>query len=1003
MNIRTDNRAPAAPALALTEPAARGDEAADLAAAQARILALEAALAAATASGNAAFERLSMAVSASGMIGVWDGDMVNGVVYTDDNLARIYGLDAAQGIAGQPSRYHFQSVHPEDRPAMAAKFDALLVEGTVFENEHRIIRPDGVQRWVLARGGLSRTETGAPLRLTGVSIDITERKEEEARQAFLLALQDRLRDLSDPDAILHAAAEALGQHLGANRIGFGRVDEDGRHIAVICGYARDAEPIDGVFAIEAFGRENFKRLRAGETVVHDDVLATGDDMRETWERIKTRAHVSVPMTRDGVYRGTLFVSFLAPHAWTPAEIGLIEAVAARLWEAAERARAEQTLRDAEERTRIALAAGGLGTWEIDLANGQTRRSARHDEIFGYATAPVDWSIDIFLDHVMPADREWVAARLREAVAGPNGLHAEFRILAADGMEKWVYVRAQLVADGGRPARLMGIIADISARKADEARLVASEKMFRSFAQAMPHHVWSAGPDGEIDWYNDRVYEYSGLTPEVLLGPHGWRHVVHPDDVPKVWTNRGGMPAGNWLEIQYRLRRADGEYRWFDRKAVPVRDEDGRLLWWLGTATDIHDQKTGAEALAALNASLEAQIEQRTAELMAAEAALRQSQKMEAVGQLTGGIAHDFNNMLQGIAGSLELMERRVAQGRTAEAEKFLGTARDGISRAAALTHQLLAFSRRQALTAKRVDFARLIDGIAGLIQQTAGPAIAFERRIPVGCWPVRCDPNQLENAILNLAINARDAMPAGGLLTVTAEHAVLDAAAVKGLGAEPGAYLRISVIDNGAGMSDDVLEHAFEPFFTTKPAGQGTGLGLSQVYGFARQSNGILRLESAVGVGTSVHIYLPRDLENVEGAGEITVSAGTSVGSEAGAAKILVVEDEEEIRNFAAEVLRELGHEVVTAAAGADALVALRGANGDFALLVADVGLPGGLNGRQLADAARELRAGLPVLLITGYAGGALGQSLPTGMQLLKKPFSWQQLAEATAAALSED
>jgi CheY-like chemotaxis protein len=381
--------------------------------------------------------------------------------------------------------------------------------------------------------------------------------------------------------------------------------------------------------------------------------------------------------------------------------------------------------------------------------------------------------------------------------------------------------------------------------------------------------------------------------------------------------------------------------------------------------------------------------------------------MEAVGQLTGGIAHDFNNMLQGIAGSLELMERRVAQGRAREAETFLAAARDGISRAAALTHQLLAFSRRQALAAKRVDVAALVGGISGLIAQTAGPAIAFERRFPEACWAVRCDPNQLENAILNLAINARDAMPAGGVLTVAAEHALLDEAAVKGLGAEPGAYVRISVIDSGVGMSADVLEHAFEPFFTTKPAGQGTGLGLSQVYGFARQSNGILRLESKPGAGTAVHVFLPRDESDAVGAipafAGMTRAAGLEVEIEKGAARILVVEDEEEIRNFAAEVLRELGHEVVTAAAGADALRALRGARGrDFGLLVADVGLPGGLNGRQLADAARELQAGLPVLLITGYAGGALGQSLPAGMQLLKKPFSWQQLAEATAAALSD-
>jgi PAS domain S-box-containing protein len=834
---------------------------------------------------DTAFERLSRALTASGLIGVWDGNMVNGVVYADENFARIYGIDAGQAVAGQPSRYHFQFVHPDDRPAMAEKFDALLASGEAFSSEHRIIRPDGVQRWVLARGRMSRTESGAPLRFTGVSIDITERKAEEARQAFLLALQDELRALSDPDEILRAAAGALGRHLGANRIGYGRVLGEGGQVSVTCAYTCGAAVVEGVFALDAFGAENFARLSAGETVVHDDVLAGGGG-REMWERIGTRAHVSVPMRRDGVYRGTLFVSFVEPHAWSGEEIGLIEAVAGRLWEAAERARAERTVKAAE-----------------------------------------------------------------------------------------------------------------AARQADEARLVASEKMFRSFAQAMPHHIWSAGPDGVIDWFNDRVFEYSGLTPAELLGAAGWRLAVHPDDVALVAANRAAMAAGGALEMEYRLRRADGVYRWFARRAVPVRDADGRLLWWLGTATDIHEQKSGAEALAALNASLEAQIEQRTAELMAAEAALRQSQKMEAVGQLTGGIAHDFNNMLQGIAGSLELMERRVKQGRQPEAETFLAAARDGIARAAALTHQLLAFSRRQALASKRVELPALLDGIAGLIQQTAGPAIEFVRRVPADCWAVRCDPNQLENAILNLAINARDAMAAGGRLTVAAEHAWLDEAAVKGFSAAAGAYVRISVIDTGAGMSAEVMEHAFEPFFTTKPAGQGTGLGLSQVYGFARQSNGILRLESVPGQGTSVHMFLPRDVSDA--AGTAASPDGPRLVKGKAAAKILLVEDETEIRDFAAEVLREIGYVVETAADGASGLAVLRGEAGrDAGLLIADVGLPGGLNGLQLANAAREVVAGLPVLLITGYAGGAVGQNVPAWMRVLKKPFSWQQLAEAVGAAV---
>jgi PAS domain S-box-containing protein len=574
-----------------------------------------------------------------------------------------------------------------------------------------------------------------------------------------LQVQDALRTLNDPDEIMRAAAGTLGRYLQANRIGFGWVDEIGGVFRVLCAYADGAPAVNGEFPLNVFGATHHARLRRGETVIYDDVLAEAGGAPEVWKKLGTRAHISVPMLRDGELRGTLFGSYMAPHAWTPEEVALIEAVAARMWDAAERGRAEAELRDSETRTRIAMAAGGLGTWELNIATGATIRSPRHDAIFGYETKREDWSTEIFLSHVVPDHRASVAAGLAQAMETGEDWQTEFRFIRVDGAERWINVRAKaLLGPGGKPARLMGVIADITERKQAEARLLESEKLFRSFAQAMPHHVWTSQPGGEIDWYNDRVTEYSGLPMDVLLGANGWHHVVHPDDVQRVRDNRKEMAHGQPFDVEYQLRRADGMYRWFIRRAVPIHDEDGRIVRWLGTATDIHDQKMNEAALAALNASLEAQIRDRTAELMAAEAALRQSQKMEAVGQLTGGIAHDFNNMLQGIAGALELMERRIGQGRAAEAARYVTAARDGVTRAAALTHQLLAFSRRQALSPKQVDLNELIAGISGLIQQTAGPAITVEKSLDHGSLTVVCDPNQLENAILNLAINARDAM-----------------------------------------------------------------------------------------------------------------------------------------------------------------------------------------------------------------------------------------------------
>jgi len=371
--------------------------------------------------------------------------------------------------------------------------------------------------------------------------------------------------------------------------------------------------------------------------------------------------------------------------------------------------------------------------------------------------------------------------------------------------------------------------------------------------------------------------------------------------------------------------------------------------------------------------------------------------MEAIGQLTGGIAHDFNNMLQGISSAIQLMDRRIMAGRAEEAARYVAAAQSGIERAAALTHRLLAFSRRQALAPRRVDVADLVRGLASMFHQTAGPAIGMVLHLAEPCWAVECDPNQLENALLNLVINARDAMPTGGTITVESAQHVFGPGQP---GAPPGDYVRLSVCDTGIGMPPDILAHAFEPFFTTKPAGQGTGLGLSQVYGFASQSRGTVRLESTPGAGTSVHLYLPRHL--CEHALPAPSPAPANPIGAARGAMVLLVEDDPRIRDFLAEALADLGFRVTLAETGPAGLEALRAAAAGVDLLIADVGLPGGLNGRQLADAARELVPLLPVLLITGYAGDALAAALPNGIRLLTKPFTLATLVDRLNAIFSE-
>ena len=445
----------------------------------------------------------------------------------------------------------------------------------------------------------------------------------------------------------------------------------------------------------------------------------------------------------------------------------------------------------------------------------------------------------------------------------------------------------------------------------------------------------------------------------------------------------------------------------------IDDEAGRVSGIFVAGNDVTERTRAETALRYANGTLEARVAERTAELIQVadalhaaaeeraqvEVMLRQSQKMETVGQLTGGIAHDFNNMLQAIGGSLDMLQHRMTQGRTADADRYAEGARKTLARAAALTHRLLAFARRQTLQPKPVELDELIGGMAELVRHTVGPAITVDLHMGDGIWNVLCDPSQLENAVLNIAINARDAMPEGGRLTIRTADLRLTAADVLGQDeAGPGEYVQVSVADTGTGMDEATRARAFEPFFTTKPIGQGTGLGLSQVYGFVRQSGGIVRLDSVPGRGTAVRLYLPRH-KAADGTGQDGPGAAAGALQAARGKVLLLVEDEADVRTAAAEHLRDLGYRVLEAGDGPAALRLLREVP-RVDLLVSDVGLPGGLNGRQVADAARERKPGLPVLFITGYAGTLLDGQLCPDMAVIGKPFSLDALAAKARAML---
>ena len=447
-------------------------------------------------------------------------------------------------------------------------------------------------------------------------------------------------------------------------------------------------------------------------------------------------------------------------------------------------------------------------------------------------------------------------------------------------------------------------------------------------------------------------------------------------------------VGSQLPVDVR-RSVDGpvERRFLDFVYQPIVGADGRVSGIFVEGSDVTERVLAEQKLRRLTETLEEQVEARSRELREAEDALRQAQKMEAVGQLTGGIAHDFNNLILGINGSLSLAERRIAAGRADEAGRFINLAMNSANRAAALTHRLLAFSRRQPLDPKPVDIGRLVGSIEDLMGRTIGEKIELVFQFAPDLWLTLCDPNQLESAILNLVINARDAMPEGGRLTIAASNAEFGAAdAARHAYIKPGRYVCLSVNDNGTGMSDDVKARALEPFFTTKPLGQGTGLGLSMIYGFARQSNGFVRIDSQLGHGPTVELCLPGS----ESAGdtEAPPADAPEAHQASGSHTVLVVEDQATVRELVVEMLRGLGYRILVAQDGPGGLKILNSPV-EVDLLVTDIGLPG-LNGRQLADAARLRRPDLRVLFMTGYAETAAvaGGFLEPGMKLITKPFS---------------
>jgi PAS domain S-box-containing protein len=499
-------------------------------------------------------------------------------------------------------------------------------------------------------------------------------------------------------------------------------------------------------------------------------------------------------------------------------------------------------------------------------------------------------------------------------------------------------------------------------------------------------------DAKLEFMNEgglRVMEVSDFN-EIRGCP--WPDFWPAEEQEQPWAAIETARAGGSARFQGFADTMKGVRKCWDVQVTAIPGAHGRPEKLLAVSRDITEQKRIEGELRELNETLERRIEERTRELRASEDQLRQSQKLDAIGQLTGGVAHDFNNLLTGISGSLEILQTRLARGQLTDVDRFITAAQGASKRAAALTHRLLAFSRRQTLDPKPINANRLVAGMEDLVRRTVGPSIEVETVLAEDLWITLCDASQLENAVLNLCINARDAMPDGGKLTIKTANTSVDGRAGREHDMAAGEYVLVCVTDTGIGMTQDVIERAFDPFYTTKPMGQGTGLGLSMTYGFAKQSGGQVRIASEVGKGTTMRIYLPRH------AGEEDAESRPAQLTEAQRAQagetVLIVDDDEAVRMLVTEILQGLGYAAIEAADGTSGLHVLQ-SNARIDLLITDVGLPGGMNGRQIADAARVSRPDLKVLFITGYAENAVvrNRHLEAGMQIMIKPFTMEALA----------
>ena len=899
-------------------------------------------------------------------VGSIERDLRTGRITVSDEVYHL--LDLEPGAAPMTMETMARHIHPDDLD-LVAELNRQAWDGReVPPVDYRIMRPNGEIRWIRREAAITRDADGVPVLSASTLLDITPRKRMEAE---LLAATERLRR---SEAHLHRA-----QHAGL--IGSSEVDLiAGSHHWTdqyyrLLGFEPHSVPATRETFFKAIIPEDHHKLHG-----FADLMAVEGPIPAVELRTR-RADGSVrwlerqmEVLRDRAGRATYIVFTLQ------------DITERKRMEFAMLASVEEARRNREHMAR-AQRVGRIGSSELDIATGIQTWSDEFYRLLGLEPGALQPSRAAFLGFVLPEDRARLS-NLGDIIASTGPLPpADVRVQIGIDEIRWVRRRVEVIRENGRAARLMFTLEDITERKRMETALIDSADEVRRSREhlARAQRIGRVGSvelsfQGGPTIWSDEVFEMTGLPAATKPSLEAYLTAVHPDDRDRVRASGLAMIHGRPVDASaYRIVRPDGEVRWLYRAADNLYDANGVPYAAIAVITDITELRRSEEEKAKLQEHL------------------AHVQKLDSLGALSGGIAHDFNNLLTSMLGNAALL--RDDEALPEEARKLARAVVRAAEQGAELTRRLLSFGRRQMLSPVALDLGLVARDLDLLLRHTLGEHIDFAIRTASDLWRVTADKNQLETAIINLAVNARDAMPDGGALTIDIANASFDDAFVAAhAGAKAGDYVAISVMDSGIGMSPEVLARAFEPFFTTKPEGRGTGLGLAMVYGFVKQSGGYTEIQSEPGVGTRVVLYLPRDLSMADQGRPNNVQNPSRGGTES----ILLVEDNRQVREFFDVVLRRLGYRVTAAADAHAALEALNNGDAAFDLLLTDLMLPGGMNGRELAGEAARLRPGLRVLFASGYTEDALIQrgQLEPGQLLLPKPFEAKELAAKIRQAL---